>query len=139
LREGLAGRGIQLDAAHVYSCGSWEIEAGSSFATELLSQKLPVTALVFANDALALGFMRVAHERGVRIPDNLSVVGFDGLPFGALAWPSLTTVVQPIREMGRVACRRLFESIAHPGRVEKVQFRMELLVRESSGPPPATR
>jgi LacI family transcriptional regulator len=81
--------------------------------------------------------MRVAHERGIRIPQDLSVVGFDGLPFGALAWPSLTTVVQPIREMGRVACRRLFEAIASPGRIEKVQFRMELLVRESSAPPAA--
>jgi LacI family transcriptional regulator len=135
LKETLSDRGLRLDSSAVYSCGSWEIEAGAAFAHEVLGQKLPVTALVFANDALALGFMRVAHERGVRIPHDLSVVGFDGLPFGALAWPSLTTVVQPIAEMGRVACRRLFEAIAHPGRIEKVQFRMELLVRESSAPP----
>jgi DNA-binding LacI/PurR family transcriptional regulator len=138
LTEGLTERGIRLDPCQVYSCGSWEIEAGSAFARDVLSHKLPVTALVFANDALALGFMRVAHERNVRIAQDLSVVGFDGLPFGALAWPSLTTVVQPTREMGRVACRRLFEAIAHPGRIEKVQFRMELLVRESSGPPPGS-
>ena len=139
LREGLAQRKLPLEAALVYSCGSWEADAGAAFAERLLDQSspLPMTAMVFANDALALGFMRVAHERGVRIPQDLSVVGFDGLPFGALAWPSLTTVVQPIREMGRVACRRLFEAIANPGRIEKVQFRMELLVRESSAPPAA--
>ena len=135
LREALSLRGIRLDPDAVYSCGSWEIEAGAVFAHEVLGPRLAITALVFANDALALGFMRVAHERGVRIPQDLSVVGFDGLPFGAIAWPSLTTVVQPIQEMGRVACRRLFEAIAHPGRIEKVQFRMELLVRESSAPP----
>jgi len=136
LRAGLAAHGITLRAGSVYSCGSWEIEAGAVLARQLLVRSLPLTALVFANDALALGFLRVAHERGVLVPQALSVVGFDGLPFGAVAWPSLTTVVQPTREMGRVACRRLFEAIAHPGRTERVQFPMELLVRESSGRPP---
>ncbi len=134
LREGLEAAGIAL-GEQVYSCGSWDIDAGATFAQQVLDGPLPVTALVFANDALALGFMRVAHERGIRIPRDLTVVGFDGLPFGAIAWPALTTVVQPTREMGRVACQRLFEAIAHPGRIEKVQFRMELLVRETSAAP----
>jgi LacI family transcriptional regulator len=90
-----------------------------------------------ANDALAVGFLRVAHERGVHVPRDVSVVGFDGVPFGALTWPSLTTVAQPMREMGRVACRRLFDAITDPGRVERIQFRMHLIARESTGPAPA--
>lgn len=134
LSDGLGRRGVRLDPARVYSCGGWELEAGAAFAETFLAEPLQVTAIVFANDALALGFLRVAHERGVRVPQDISVVGFDGLPFGALAWPSLTTVAQPMREMGRVACQRLFEAIADPGRVEKVQFRMHLVVRESTGP-----
>jgi LacI family transcriptional regulator len=137
LREGLARRGHRLDPALVFSCGGWEQEAGAAFATMLLDKPLGVTAVVFANDALALGFLRVAHERGVRVPKDVSVLGFDGLPFGALAWPSLTTVAQPMREMGRVACRRLFDAIADPGRIEKIQFRMHLVARESTGPAPA--
>ena len=136
LREGLAAHGIRLDGAQVYSCGGWELEAGATFAKELFSQPLDVTAVVLANDALALGFLRVAHERGVMVPREISVVGFDGLPFGALTWPSLTTVAQPMREMGRVACRRLFEGIADPGRIERIQFRMHLIARESTGPAP---
>lgn len=138
VREGLARRKLRLDPAMVLSCGSWAFEAGTTFAQSLLGRPLPMTAMVFANDALALGFLRVAHERGVRVPQDISVTGFDGLPLGALSWPSLTTVAQPIRDMGRVACRRLFEAIAQPGAVEQIQFRMTLLPRESSGRAPVS-
>jgi LacI family transcriptional regulator len=137
LREGLARHGVRLDPVRVYSCGSWELEAGAAFAQTLLGSPLDVTAVVMANDALAVGFLRVAHERGVHVPRDVSVVGFDGVPFGALTWPSLTTVAQPMREMGRVACRRLFDAITDPGRVERIQFRMHLIARESTGPAPA--
>lgn len=138
LREGLARHRLRLDPAHVYSCGGWTLDAGTALGRTLLDAPLAFTAIVFANDALALGFLRVAHERGVRVPQDVSVVGFDGVPFGALTWPSLTTIAQPMREMGRVACRRLFEAIADPGRIERIQFRMHLVARESTGPAPAT-
>jgi LacI family transcriptional regulator len=94
---------------------------------------------VLANDALAFGFMRVALQRGVRMPHDLSIVGFDGLPHGALFCPALTTVSQPMREMGRVACCRLFEAIEDPGRIESTEFPMVLIERESTGPAPAVR
>jgi LacI family transcriptional regulator len=134
LREGLARRGIRLDPADVTSCASWDVEAGSAFAETFLDGPVEVSALVMANDALAFGLMRVALRRGIRLPEDLSIVGFDGVPEGALLYPALTTVAQPMREMGRVACRRLFETIQDPGRIEKVEFAMELIVRESTGP-----
>jgi LacI family transcriptional regulator len=139
LQDGLERRGLPLEPALVVSCGSWDFEAGATFGQGLLGRPLPMTAIVFANDALALGFLRVAHERGVNVPQDLTVVGFDGLPAGALSWPSLTTVAQPTRDMGRIACRRLFETIQSPGRIEKIPFRMTLVPRESSGPAPAAR
>lgn len=132
LRDGLAKRGIRLSSKNVYSCGSWDVEAGGAFAEEFLQQPLDVTALVMANDALAFGFMRVALRQGVRMPEDLSIIGFDGLPQGAWLYPALTTISQPMREMGRVACRRLFEAIDDPGRLEKIEFHMELIVREST-------
>lgn len=138
LREGLARRRLRLESSLVFSCGGWELDAGTAFAKSLLGRPLPMTAIVFANDALALGFLRVAHERGVRVPQDISVIGFDGLPLGAISWPALTTVAQPIRDMGRVACRRLFEAIAAPGTVEQIQFRMTLVPRESTGRAQAT-
>jgi DNA-binding LacI/PurR family transcriptional regulator len=80
--------------------------------------------------------MRVAQQRGIRMPGDLSIVGFDGLPQGELFYPALTTMKQPMREMGRVACRRLFEPETESGAVDRSEFRMELLVRESTGPAP---
>lgn len=141
LRDGLAYRGIRLLSGQVYSCESFEIEAGVAFAGSFLSRPLEVTAIVMANDALAFGFMRVALRSGIRMPEQLSIIGFDGLPEGALLYPALTTVSQPMQEMGRVACQRLLESIGAPGRIETIEFPMELLVRESTAPapPPATK
>jgi LacI family transcriptional regulator len=138
LREGLSAHGIRLDPRLVFSCERWDMEAGGRFAQEFLGTAPVVTALVLANDALALGFMRVAHQRGIRMPQDLSVVGFDGLPEGALLYPALTSVAQPMREMGQAACQRLFEAIANaPGEPEKIEFPVRLLVRESTGPAPA--
>ena len=134
LRDELARRGIQLEPRHVFTCGSFTSEAGGEFAHRFFESGPDITALVLANDALAFGFMRVALQRGVRMPQELSVVGFDGLPHGALFCPALTTVSQPMREMGRVACHRLFEAIDNPGRLETTEFPMALMERESTGP-----
>jgi len=73
------------------------------------------------------------------MPQDLSVVGFDGLPLGALLCPALTTVSQPMREMGRIACRRLFEALEGPGRSDTVEFPMTLIERESTGPASVAR
>jgi LacI family transcriptional regulator len=136
LRNRLAHLGAPLDASLVFSCDSWEAEAGMEFGRSLLAKPLSFTALVTANDALALGFMRVAQQRNVRIPQSLSVVGFDNVPEGALVWPGLTTVAQPMREMGRAACRQLFETMTSENKPGVMEYPMELVVRESTGPAP---
>jgi LacI family transcriptional regulator len=134
LRDELRRRGVALHARSTAFCGSYQAEAGARFAQKLLERPLDVTAMVFGNDALALGFMRVAQQRGVRMPRDLSIVGFDNIAAGALAWPGLTTVAQPMREMGRDACRYLFEAGSHR-RPPSVEYQMELVMRESTGPP----
>lgn len=139
LREELARRGMPLPEELVFVCGSYASDAGERFAREFFEAQADATAVVLANDALAVGFMRVAQQRGVRMPQHLSVMGFDGLPLGALLCPALTTVSQPMREMGRIACRRLFEAIEAPGRTETIEFPMTLIVRESTGPAAAAR
>jgi LacI family transcriptional regulator len=90
-----------------------------------------------ANDALALGLMRVAWQRGIRIPQQLSLVGFDNIPECALVWPGLTTMAQPMRTLGQEACRSLFEPDAESGSRKPIVHRMTLVARESSGPAPA--
>ena len=86
------------------------------------------------NDAMALGFMRTVLQQGVKIPDEVSVVGFDGIPEGGLYYPGLTTVLQPAHRMGASGCRALLECIANPDleRTADVQYGVELVVREST-------
>jgi DNA-binding LacI/PurR family transcriptional regulator len=139
LRDELARRGIALDPDAIFFCGSYASEDGAQFAREFFDKGVDVTAVVLANDALAFGFMRTAQQLGIRMPQDLSIVGFDGLPHGALLCPALTTVSQPMREMGRIACCRLFEAIADPGRLETTEFPMILIERESTGPVQAVR
>jgi len=134
LREELRRRGVTLHPRATAFCGSYQAEAGTRFAQKLLERPLDVTAMVFGNDALALGFMRVAQQRGVRMPRDLSIVGFDNIAAGALAWPGLTTVAQPMREMGRDAVRYLFEASSHR-KPPSIDYPMELVMRESTGPP----
>jgi len=134
LREELTRRGIPLNPKAMEFCGSYEAEAGARYAQKLLERRLDITAIVFGNDALAIGFMRVAQQRGVHMPQELSIVGFDNIPGGAMLWPGLTTMSQPMREMGRDACRYVFESSDRP--TSAVVYPMELVMRESTGPPP---
>src|ERR1044071_3138221 len=134
LREGLAAHDLELQPGLIFSCGSWDADEGARFARTYFARERDATAVVLANDALASGFMRVAHQVGVRIPKDLSIVGFDGLPEGERLWPALTSVAQPMRAMGAAACRRLFEVIETPGQVQTIEFPMQLLVRESTAP-----
>ena len=132
LRNRLREWGISLNPKITEFCGSYEAEAGLEFARVLLAKPLQVTALVMANDALALGFMKAAQQHGIRIPQDLSIVGFDNVREGALVWPRLTTMSQPILDMGRTACRTLFQSVYSPVDFEKIEFPMTLVVREST-------
>lgn len=136
LLQRLRQLGTALDRKRIWWCGSYEAQAGIEFARAVLAKPLEFTALVMGNDSLALGFMRVAQQRGIRVPQSLSVVGFDNVPEGALLWPGLTTVAQPMREMGRAACRRLFKAIDSNPETHAIEYPMELMVRESTGRPP---
>lgn len=137
LRDELARRDIELPDDAVSFCGGYDPQQGAAFADAFLKKPLRVTAIVFGSDALALGFMRAAQQRGLRLPDDLSVTGFDGIPEGARVWPGLTTVAQPMREMGREACRRLFEAMdtPHDARQMAIEQTMTLMVRESTSGP----
>jgi LacI family transcriptional regulator len=139
LREELGARGIRMRAADVCFRASYDAEEGAAYAETFLRQRTRPTAVVLGSDALAIGFIRAAQQRGVNMPGDLSVAAFDGIPEGARSWPGLTTMAQPMREMGRDACRRLFSAITASETRIVVQYSMTLVVRESTAaPPPAS-
>jgi DNA-binding LacI/PurR family transcriptional regulator len=136
LREELTTRGIQVREEDISFRASYEAEEGGAFAETFLRQPDRPTAVVLGSDALALGFIRAVQRRGVQVPDDLSVASFDGIPEGAWSWPGVTTMAQPMREMGRDACRRLFAAIGAPaGQPAVQQYSMTLVVRESTAAP----
>ena len=135
LREELRGRGVQMREDDISFRASYEAEEGAAFAETFLRQPTRPTAVVLGSDALAIGFIRAAQRRGVQVPENLSVAAFDGIPEGARSWPGLTTMAQPMREMGRDACRRLFTAMTAVEERTTVEYLMTLVVRESTSAP----
>jgi DNA-binding LacI/PurR family transcriptional regulator len=117
--------------------GDWSARSGHELAQRLAGDP-EVTALFVANDQMALGALRALHEAGRRIPEDVSVVGFDDVPEAPYFTPPLTTVRQDFDEMGRRGLKLLLATIAAPdGPPANDEVVPELVVRASSGPPPA--
>ncbi|MGQ0604152.1 MAG: LacI family DNA-binding transcriptional regulator [Anaerolineales bacterium] len=109
-KDGLTTAGLPYDPALVQS-GDYTRQRGQEAARQLLSQPNPPTAIFAANDASAMGVMDIAQELGLRIPQSLSVVGFDNIPETMRVTPQLTTVDQSIQEMGALATRMLIRML----------------------------
>jgi LacI family transcriptional regulator len=137
LSQALADQKIELSEKRVWFGPNYAPESGMEYAHSFLAlpPRARPSAVVMGNDAMALGFMRTVLQQGVKIPDDVSVVGFDGIPEGGLYWPGLTTVLQPAHRMGASGCRALIECMANPDleRTADVQYGVELVVRESTG------
>ena len=112
--------------------GDGKLEGAIGAARDLLGDSEQPTAIVCYNDMSALGVFRVAEERGIAVPDQLSVTGFDDILFAALVRPALTTVRQPRREMGRKATELLLEILGGSPVEKALVIRGELIVRRST-------
>ena len=139
LREELESRGIRMRKEDVCFRASYDAEEGAAYAQTFLKPSTRPTAVVLGSDALAIGFIRAAQQRGIQIPRQLSVAAFDGIPEGARSWPGLTTMAQPMRDMGRDACRRLFTAMGAAEKRAVEQYSMTLVVRESTARPGLTK
>lgn len=119
--------------------GDFRVKAGYEQAKVLCNLRQRPTAIFAGSDLSALGVLRAAREVGLRVPEDLSVVGFDDIPLAAWSTPALTTVRQPLTEMAAVAVRTLLEG-AEGGESPKrrVELATDLIVRESTAPPGGT-
>jgi LacI family transcriptional regulator len=133
----LAGAGVLPDPRLVIA-SNFEIEGGREAAARLLDAADPPTAIFAFNDPLAIGVMQAAQARGLRIPQDLSVVGFDDTAEAEIVTPALTTVRQPLAEMGRMAVSLLTRLLGNQ-RLEAVHVELatRLMVRLSTAPPPS--
>jgi DNA-binding LacI/PurR family transcriptional regulator len=121
---------IEQDIAHAV----YDTDGGAQATRALLERG--VTAVVCASDMMAFGAIQEARRLGLRLPDQLSVVGSDGVDAGEHTWPALTTVRQPLSEMAHAVAQALVAELAGQAAPRaEVIFRPELVVRGSTAPP----
>lgn len=137
LRDVLRAHGIAAPT-EVWVAPSYTTDSGERFAAGFAEQPAQsrATAVVAGNDAIAIGFMQGVLQRGLSVPKDVSVVGFDGIPDGTHIWPRLTTVALPTRSMAAAACRALLGNIQSADRpldLPATPFGVELVTRESTG------
>jgi LacI family transcriptional regulator len=136
-RASFDAAGLEIPDDHVVA-GRASIDGGTSAFQRAWAMGLRPTAVLAMSDAMAVGAMRAAREEGLRIPDDLSVVGFDDIDLAAHVDPPLTTVHQPIRQKGADAVRLLLAEVEQreANRPEHVRLDTRLIIRSSTGPVP---
>ena len=116
--------------------GAFTVAGGRRAAEEILRRPDRPTAVFAASDEMAFGVLRAARERGVRVPEDLSVIGIDDHEMAEIF--DLTTVAQPVREEGRVAAQQVLAALtAQHWTPEQVVLPTRLVVRRTTAPPPA--
>lgn len=135
-REAFVAAGLDPDEVPVL-VGDYRQDSGTELAKQLLSHSRSrrPTALLCANDLMAVGALEYARAVGLRVPEDLSLVGFDDLTFSALLQPRLTTVRQPSRDMGYRAARMLINIIEKDDPGELESFPVAVQLRDSVAPP----
>jgi alanine racemase len=125
---------------HAVVVGPASIEGGIASLRRAYEDGLRPTAVLAMSDAMAIGVLRAARELGLRVPEDLSVVGFDDIDIAQHTNPPLTTVHQPIRQKGESAVRLLLSVVERRDlRPEQIRLETRLIVRGSTGPAPRTR
>lgn len=135
-RRAMAEAGLPLPVGYEFP-GDFGLASGRAAFELYLAQEIRPTAIFFANDETAMGFISSAHRAGVRVPRDVSVVGFDDIHFAQTCIPALTTVRQPRAEMGAAAMRLLLGIIANEA-PDSVRLPFELVLRDSTAVLPGT-
>lgn len=135
-RQALRDNGLKIcDELICYAepdTDSYTMERGYTGAKQLLEKKIDCTAIYAISDTVAIGICRALKEAGKKVPEDYSVVGYDGLDMSSYYIPTLTTIRQPVVEMAQAAANILFDTIEKDIPIEHRIFEGELLIRESS-------
>jgi LacI family transcriptional regulator len=135
-RRGLMSVGIEVDEALVFA-GNWDMAGGKAAAEQFLMLPSPPTAIIASNDLMAFGVMQAVEQWGLKIPDDVSVVGFDDITSAMLTQPPLTSVRAPMTEIGRKAGEYMVQLLeGESPRPYHLYVPLEIIKRESVGPAP---
>jgi|SRR5690348_8551210 len=134
-RDGLEHAGLKEDPAYMVQ-GRFSFESGVAAMRQLLALPLRPTAVFAGDDDMAVGAIWAAAEAGVSIPRDISICGFDDTTIATQVWPPLTTVHQPVREMGRRATEELLRRVLNKGEATMVEVDYQMRIRASTAPTP---
>ena len=134
-RDGLKRAGLKENPAYMVQ-GQFSFESGVAAARRLLALKPRPTAIFAADDDMAVGAIWAAAEAGVSVPGDISICGFDDTTIATQVWPPLTTVHQPVREMGKRATEELLLRVLGKGEARMVEVAYEMRMRASTAPAP---
>lgn len=138
-REGIHNAGLTIDESLIHHCGP-TFEEGYLATQRLLNLPSPPTAIFAVNDYIAISSLQAIYSQGLRVPADISVIGFDNIEQSRHMWPPLTTVNINGEQAGRAAAQLLFERIEDPDRPpQTLNIDSSLIVRASTAPPPEKR
>jgi LacI family repressor for deo operon, udp, cdd, tsx, nupC, and nupG len=138
-REGLAEAGLAFDPAFVW-LGDYKLESGARVGHEIAGGARRPTAVFCSNDEMAIGLLRALSAEGLRVPEDISVAGFDDIEFAEMASPALTTIRQPRRELGQQGASALLELLGGlTSQPPRTRLATALIERASVAPPPLSR
>ncbi|QRM29260.1 LacI family DNA-binding transcriptional regulator [Microvirga sp. VF16] len=129
-KDGLEAAGLPFDPALVIR-GDYTIESGVMAGRNLVARSSRPTAVFCTSDEMAIGLMRTLFSAGLRVPEDISVAGFDDIEFAAVAEPSLTTIHQPRRELGQAAASALIDLLQGRPSPKRIRLETELVIRDS--------
>ena len=134
-RDGLERAGLKEAPAYMVQ-GRFSFESGVGAMRQLLALRHRPTAVFAADDDMAIGAIWAAAEAGVSVPRDISICGFDDTMIATQVWPPLTTIHQPVREMGRRATQELLLRVLNKGEARMVEVDYEMRIRASTAPTP---
>jgi LacI family repressor for deo operon, udp, cdd, tsx, nupC, and nupG len=132
-KDGLERAGLMFDPALVIP-GDYTIESGVRAGQDLVARSSRPTAVFCTSDEMAIGLMRTLFSAGLRVPEDISVAGFDDIEFAAVAEPPLTTIHQPRRELGQAAASALIDLLQGRPSPKRIRLETELVIRDSVAP-----
>jgi LacI family transcriptional regulator len=130
-RQCLLDHGIAYDKTLLLQT-DYSLTQGQDSVKKLLCLSDPPTAVFCSNDYLALGAMKGAREMGLKLPEDLSIAGFDDIEIASYVVPALTTIRQPAYEMGKLGAELLFQRMTNPDKPVRLMLKTELIVRDST-------
>ena len=138
IRDAMADAGLSPDALHLIET-PYSIENGAHAFQEFMNRPNAPTVIMCGNDVLATGALQGAKKMGLRVPEDVSITGFDDIELASIASPELTTVHVPHREMGKRAAEMLIDMVNGTPPAKSIELETTLCIRQSLGPPASIR